>query len=47
MCDLTGTGLMAVSNHFDIPFISKRFIITLLPLLLTLEYSCSIQFPLA
>ena len=24
MCDLTGTGLMAVSTHFDIPFISKR-----------------------
>lgn len=24
MCDLTGTGLMAVSSHFDIPFISKR-----------------------
>lgn len=26
MCDLSGTGLMAVSTHFDIPFISKRFI---------------------
>lgn len=25
MCDLSGTGLMAVSTHFDIPFISKRF----------------------
>ncbi|MED6122372.1 hypothetical protein PIB30_039119 [Stylosanthes scabra] len=24
MCDLSGTGLMAVSTHFDIPFISKR-----------------------
>ncbi|KAL8137202.1 hypothetical protein V2J09_003203 [Rumex salicifolius] len=24
MCDLTGTGLMAVSTHFDIPFLSKR-----------------------
>ncbi|CAO2821225.1 unnamed protein product [Amaranthus hypochondriacus] len=24
MCDLTGTGLMAVSTHFDIPFISNR-----------------------
>lgn len=24
MCDITGTGLMAVSTHFDIPFISKR-----------------------
>ncbi|XWS50439.1 hypothetical protein CRYUN_Cryun12cG0087800 [Craigia yunnanensis] len=24
MCDLSGTGLMAVSSHFDIPFISKR-----------------------
>ncbi|KAK3008264.1 hypothetical protein RJ639_014950 [Escallonia herrerae] len=23
MCDLSGTGLMAVSTHFDIPFISK------------------------
>ncbi|GER34358.1 Tic22-like family protein, partial [Striga asiatica] len=23
MCDLTGTGLMAVSTHFDIPFLSK------------------------
>lgn len=30
MCDLSGTGLMAVSTHFDIPFISKRsFIIYL------------------
>lgn len=26
MCDLSGTGLMAVSTHFDIPFISKRFL---------------------
>lgn len=25
MCDLSGTGLMAVSTHFDIPFISKRY----------------------
>jgi hypothetical protein len=25
MCDLSGTGLMAVSTHFDIPFITKRF----------------------
>lgn len=25
MCDLSGTGLMAVSTHFDIPFISERF----------------------
>ncbi|CAO2838738.1 unnamed protein product [Amaranthus hypochondriacus] len=24
MCDLNGTGLMAVTTHFDIPFISKR-----------------------
>ncbi|KAJ4823715.1 hypothetical protein Tsubulata_032133 [Turnera subulata] len=24
MCDLSGTGLMAVSTHFNIPFISKR-----------------------
>ncbi|XP_047322509.1 uncharacterized protein LOC124926347 isoform X2 [Impatiens glandulifera] len=24
MCDLSGTGLMAVSTHFDIPFISNR-----------------------
>ncbi|KAL5080919.1 hypothetical protein RYX36_009340 [Vicia faba] len=24
MCDLSGTGLMAVSTHFDIPFITKR-----------------------
>ncbi|KAI4347599.1 hypothetical protein L6164_008400 [Bauhinia variegata] len=24
MCDLSGTGLMAVSTHFDIPFISER-----------------------
>ncbi|KAF7148798.1 hypothetical protein RHSIM_Rhsim03G0192200 [Rhododendron simsii] len=24
MCDLSGTGLMAVSTHFDIPFISRR-----------------------
>ncbi|KAL6533227.1 hypothetical protein OROMI_027339 [Orobanche minor] len=24
MCDLSGTGLMAVSTHFDIPFLSKR-----------------------
>ncbi|KAF5790548.1 hypothetical protein HanRHA438_Chr09g0396231 [Helianthus annuus] len=24
MCDLSGTGLMAVSTQFDIPFISKR-----------------------
>lgn len=24
MCDITGTGLMAVSTQFDIPFISKR-----------------------
>ncbi|KAJ6707276.1 hypothetical protein OIU85_027612 [Salix viminalis] len=24
MCDLSGTGLMAVSTHFDVPFISKR-----------------------
>ncbi|GAB4826310.1 hypothetical protein Ancab_009175 [Ancistrocladus abbreviatus] len=24
MCDLTGTGLMAVSTHFDLPFLSKR-----------------------
>ena len=24
MCDLSGTGLMAVSTHFDILFISKR-----------------------
>ncbi|XP_074281735.1 uncharacterized protein LOC141606485 [Silene latifolia] len=24
MCDLTGTGLMAVSSHFDIPFFSQR-----------------------
>ncbi|KAM6555754.1 hypothetical protein CsatB_002773 [Cannabis sativa] len=24
MCDLSGTGLMAVSTHFDIPFISQR-----------------------
>lgn len=27
MCDLTGTGLMAVSTHFDIPFISKRLLL--------------------
>lgn len=27
MCDLSGTGLMAVSTHFDIPFISKRFVL--------------------
>lgn len=25
MCDLSGTGLMAVSTHFDIPFLSKRY----------------------
>lgn len=31
MCDLTGTGLMAVSTHFDIPFISKRFFTLFLP----------------
>uniref|UniRef100_A0A2N9FDN7 Tic22-like family protein n=2 Tax=Fagus sylvatica TaxID=28930 RepID=A0A2N9FDN7_FAGSY len=24
MCDLSGTGLMAVSTHFDIPFLSNR-----------------------
>ncbi|PKI64073.1 hypothetical protein CRG98_015517 [Punica granatum] len=24
MCDLSGTGLMAVSTHFDIPFLSSR-----------------------
>ncbi|GLT63614.1 hypothetical protein SLA2020_361680 [Shorea laevis] len=24
MCDISGTGLMVVSTHFDIPFISKR-----------------------
>ncbi|KAM7499715.1 hypothetical protein LguiA_024129 [Lonicera macranthoides] len=24
MCDLSGTGLMAVTTHFDIPFLSKR-----------------------
>ncbi|XP_051143321.1 uncharacterized protein LOC127259778 [Andrographis paniculata] len=24
MCDLSGTGLMAVSTHFNIPFLSKR-----------------------
>ncbi|KAI4384793.1 hypothetical protein MLD38_002896 [Melastoma candidum] len=24
MCDLSGTGLMAVSTHFDVPFITKR-----------------------
>ncbi|GAU29206.1 hypothetical protein TSUD_361960 [Trifolium subterraneum] len=24
MCDLSGTGLMAVSTHFNIPFITKR-----------------------
>ncbi|XP_030448885.2 uncharacterized protein LOC115671458 [Syzygium oleosum] len=24
MCDLSGTGLMAVSTHFDVPFLSKR-----------------------
>ncbi|CAK8532584.1 unnamed protein product [Lathyrus sativus] len=24
MCDLSGTGFMAVSTHFDIPFITKR-----------------------
>ena len=24
MCDVSGNGIMAVSNHFDIPFISKR-----------------------
>ncbi|KAK6925884.1 Tic22-like [Dillenia turbinata] len=24
MCDISGTGLMAVTTHFDIPFISKR-----------------------
>nr|KJB37321.1 hypothetical protein B456_006G199600 [Gossypium raimondii] len=24
MCDLSGTGLMAISTHFNIPFISKR-----------------------
>lgn len=27
MCDLSGTGLMAVSTHFDIPFISKRYLL--------------------
>ncbi|KAG7016851.1 hypothetical protein SDJN02_21962, partial [Cucurbita argyrosperma subsp. argyrosperma] len=35
MCDLSGTGLMAVSTHFDIPFISKRFPSHLLSLRLT------------
>lgn len=44
MCDLTGTGLMAVSTHFDIPFISKRFIITLLPSFLTLEFQVRFSF---
>nr|GMC61034.1 Tic22-like protein [Ipomoea batatas] len=24
MCDLAGTGLMTVSTHFDVPFLSKR-----------------------
>ncbi|KAF9592974.1 hypothetical protein IFM89_019278 [Coptis chinensis] len=24
MCDISGTGLMSVSSHFDIPFLSKR-----------------------
>ena len=24
MCDVSGNGLIAVTNHFDIPFISKR-----------------------
>lgn len=33
MCDLSGTGLMAVSTHFDIPFISKRY--SLFPQLFT------------
>ena len=25
MCDPSGTGLMAVTTHFEIPFISKRY----------------------
>lgn len=25
MCDPSGTGLMAVTTHFDIPFLSKRY----------------------
>lgn len=29
MCDLSGTGLMAVSTHFDIPIISKRCCLSL------------------
>lgn len=32
MCDLSGTGLMAVSTHFDIPFISKRYYTPSFPL---------------
>lgn len=35
MCDLTGTGLMAVSTHFDIPFISKRLLLHFFTYLLT------------
>jgi hypothetical protein len=34
MCDLSGTGLMAVSTHFDIPFLSKRY--TLLLIIITI-----------
>lgn len=39
MCDLSGTGLMAVSTHFDIPFLSKRYQLLLQSSLLVYKYS--------
>jgi len=44
MCDLSGTGLMAVSTHFDAPFISKRY---LLSSHFTLFLDCYLLFSLA
>jgi hypothetical protein len=44
MCDLSGTGLMAVSTHFDVPFISKR---SLLSSHFTLFLDCYLLFSLA
>ena len=38
MCDLSGTGLMAVSTHFDIPFLSKRYTSLLLLLIIIIIY---------
>lgn len=40
MCDLSGTGLMAVSTHFDIPFISKRYYTPSFPPFFFSTYLC-------